>query len=81
MSVTDAPLASLVLKLTGTHTLVGVTPLAKRSDSPTLWSVTLDTNGTLRGILATEAQMVGLRDLLDQAIDQARDIERQERCR
>ena len=50
------------------HTLAEVTPLAKRGAAPTLWSVTIKTDGTLRGILATEARMVELlRYLLDQA--------------
>lgn len=61
------------------HTLTEVAPLAKRGAAPTLWSVTIKTDGTLRGILATEARMVELRDLLDQAIDRARTIERQTR--
>lgn len=70
---------SLVLMLTDHSQLVDVAPIAKRGAAPTLWSVSVDTAGTLRGILATEAQMVGLRDLLDSAIDRARSIERRQR--
>lgn len=72
--------ADLVLLLSDhEHRLQEVAPLAKRGAAPTLWSVTIRTDGTLRGILATEARMVEMRDLLDQAIDRARTIERNER--
>ena len=79
MTTTEQHQADLVLLLTDHPTLAEVRPLAKRGAAPTLWSVTIDTQGTLRGILATESQMVDLRDLLDLAIDRARTIERRER--
>lgn len=67
--------APLVLMLTDTATLTDVRPLAKRGAAPTLFSLTLDTTGTLRGMIATERQLVGMRDLLDTAIDRMRQIE------
>lgn len=71
-----------VLMLTDHPELVDVRHLAKRGAAPTLWSVVVHSQGgMLRGILATEAQMVELRDLLDSAIDRARHIDRQERNR
>ena len=81
MTITDPDhAADLVLLLRDyEHRLAEVAPLAKRGAAPTLWSVTIKTDGTLRGILATEARMVELRDLLDQAIDRARTIERTNR--
>ena len=83
MTMTDTDhAADLVLLLRDhAHPLTEVAPLAKRGAAPTLWSVTIKTDGTLRGILATEARMVELLDLLDLAIDRARTIERQERNR
>ena len=79
MTTTEQHQADLVLLLTDHPSLADVRPLAKRGAAPTLWSVTVDAQGTLRGILATESQMVDLRDLLDLAIDRARTIERRER--
>ncbi len=76
---TTAP--ELVLMLTDHPTLVDVTPLARRGHAPMLHSVTVDSDGTLRGILATRAQMVGLIDLLEQALARASHIEREERTR
>lgn len=70
---------STVLMLTDHPRLLDVAPLARRGAAPTLWSVQVDTTGSLHGILATEAQMVDLRDLLDSAIDRARSIERRHR--
>lgn len=75
----DTP--ATVLMLTDHPRLADVAPLARRGAAPTLWSVLLDTTGTLGGMIATEVQMVELRDLLDQAIDRARSIERGRRRR
>lgn len=79
--MTDTAPAEIVLMLTDTTSLVDVAPLAKRGAAPTLWSVTLDSAGAARGILATEAQLVRHRDLIDQAIDRARTIERTNRTK
>ena len=74
--------APVVLMLTDGLTLDDTRILAVgSSDAPTIFSSTVysSANPTPQGIVGTEAQLVRLRDVLDQAIDRARSIERQHR--
>lgn len=58
----------LVLILSDGATLADVDVLARRNDSPTLYSITVNSRGNLRGILATTPQLFELRRLIDGAL-------------
>ena len=62
--------STVLLLSADTPELLDVAPLARRGTTETLWALQVDSAVTLRGILATEAQMVGLRNLLDNALGQ-----------
>lgn len=57
----------LVLILTDDATLTDVRPL-RRGNGPTLYSLTIDSQGNARGILATTAQLMQHRALIDEAL-------------
>ena len=58
----------LVLMLTDDAELTDVRPLARRGRGQTLYSLTIDSRGHARGILATTAQLMQHRRLIDAAL-------------
>lgn len=71
----------VVLMLTEGLTLDDVKILATDDSRPTIYSVTVysSANPNPQGIVGTEAQLVRMRDVIDHAVDRARNIERQHR--
>ena len=69
--------APVVTMLTDDFTLEDVTLMSERI--PPLYSVTFrSTHDAMRRFIATEGQMIRLRDQFDRAADRARSISRQE---
>ena len=65
----------LVLMLTDDFHLDDVAVLSTRK--PTLYSVHFrSANGSIRNFIATESQMIRMRDEIDRAVDQARSLPR-----